>query len=301
MKSERRHELQHNELADWLFKTGEQIKPHQNLIFALVALVAVAVIGYTWWVRHTAARTSKAWTELSTAMYAGSPDLYANVADEYPNTVVGQTAAALLGDFRLALACNQRFSSATIAQRELKAAQESYAKILADSQSDALRERATYGMARVREIDGKLDAAKQLYSEVVSNWPDGAFAAAAKRRLADFKDPETKLMFASLQKFEPKGEFSDEPGAFGRPPANSPPNFDNIPNEPPVGDGPIDLGPPDVSKRLEDRSSIPPGDTLGGGLIDEPAKTPSTPANKGKTDANKKSADNKADAKSKKP
>jgi hypothetical protein len=306
MKSERRHELQHNELAEWLFKTGEQIKPHQNLILAIMAAVAVLVIGYTWWTRHVATRTEQAWTELGRAMDIGSPDLLAAVADEYPNTVPGQTAAALLGDVRLSAACNQRFVSATIAQKELKAAKELYSKILENNLSEALREHATYGMARAEETDGKLDAAKRLYSEVVADWPDGAYAEAAKRRLADFKVPETKLMFASLNKYEPKGEFSDEPGALGTPPTNSPPNFDNMPKEPPLNDGPIDLGPPDVSKRLEDRSSIPPGDTLGNALIDDTAKTPSVPADKAKTDTGKKPADNKpadkkSDAKAKKP
>ena len=148
MKSERRHELQHNELAEWLFKTGEQIKPHQNLIMAAVVAIAVTIIGYTWWTRHAASRINQGWTELDRAMDAGSPDLFGAIADEYPDTVVGQTAAVLLGNLRLSAACNQRFAGATLAQRELKAAQDSYAKVLEDNISEALRERATYGMAR---------------------------------------------------------------------------------------------------------------------------------------------------------
>jgi hypothetical protein len=303
MKSERRHELQHNELAEWLFKTGEQIKPHQNLILAVVAAIVVVVIGSTWWSRHSAGRINQAWTDLGRAMDAGNPDLLGNVAEEYPNTVAGQTAAAIVGDIRLASACNQRFASATIAQKELKAAQDSYSKILENGTSESLRERATYGMARVRETDGRLDAAKQLYGEVVSKWPEGAYAAAAKRRLADFKEAETKKMFASLRKFEPKGEFAEEPGVFTPPPSNSPPNFD-MPKEPPVNDRPIDLGPPDVSKRLEGRATIPPGETFGK-TLGEPDKT-TAPADKTKADATKKAADKKSpdkksDAKSKKP
>ena len=266
MKSERRHELQHNELAEWLFKTGEQIKPHQNLIMAAVVAIAVTIIGYTWWTRHAASRINQGWTELDRAMDAGSPDLFGAIADEYPDTVVGQTAAVLLGNLRLSAACNQRFASATLAQRELKAAQDSYAKVLEDNISEALRERATYGMARVRETDGKIDAAKQLYSEMVSQWPNGAFTAAAKQRLADFKDPETKLMFASLHKYEPKGGFSKEPGSLATPPA--PPVF-NVPQEPPVGNAPDD-----VRKGVNETSEHPFSDALGRGF-----QEPSTPRN----------------------
>ncbi len=218
MKSERRHELQHNELAEWLFKTGEQVKPYQNLLVTAAVVIVVAIVGYSWWARHNTTRSNQAWTELSRAMDAGSPDMLGAVAEEYPDTVVGQTAEALLGDIRLFAACNQRFVSLTIAQRELKSAQECYSKILDKNLSEALRERATFGMARVRETEGKLDAAKRLYSDIVAQWPDGAYTGAAQRRLADFKEPETKLMFTDLRRYEPKGEFSDEPGRLRRRP-----------------------------------------------------------------------------------
>ena len=305
MKSERRHELQHNELAEWLFKTGEQVKPYQNLLLALAAAVVVAIVGYSWWVRHATTRTNQAWTELNRAMEAGSPEMLANVAEEYPNTVAGQTADALLGDIRLFTSCNQRFASSTIAQRELKAAQECYSKILDANISETLRERATFGMARVKETDGKLDAAKQLYSDIVAEWPDGAYAAAAKRRLADFKEPETKLMFTDLRKYEPKGEFAEEPGAFAPSPPTSPPTFD-VPQEPPVRNQPDDVRKgvkepserplsDDLGKGLEELPTAPvgirPPDALGNALIAEPEKSPTGSTGKSKADAEKKAGE----------
>ncbi len=290
MKSERRHELQHNELADWLVKTGEQIKPHQNLILAVVAVAAVVIVGYTWWARHTATRTSLAWTDLERAIQSDSPDLIGAVADEYPNTIVGQTASVLLGDFRLAAACNQRFASAMIAERELRAAEGAYSSVMENNLSEELCERATYGMARVRETEGKLDAARQFYSDIVRQWPDGAFATEAKRRLADFEERDTKLMFADLHKYEPKGEFAEEPGGLGPPPTNSPPAFET-PKEPPVDSGPIDLGPPDLGKGLHEEPPGPATDALGNALIGEPGKSSPGTAEKPKADVNEKGAD----------
>jgi hypothetical protein len=212
MKSERRHELQHNELADWLFRTGEQAKPYQNLILAGVVIVVVGVMVSWWWVRTSTQRTAQAWTELGTALNSNSPDLLSAVADEYPNTSVGDTAAALLGDVRLFEGCDRRFSSLTIAQKDLKNASESYSKIRENSRSDSLRERATYGLARVKETLGDLEAATQLYKEILTSWPHGPYAPAAKQRLQDFERPETKLMFGDLRRYEPKGEFSPEGG-----------------------------------------------------------------------------------------
>jgi hypothetical protein len=281
MKSERRHELQHNDFAEWIFKTGEQLKPHQNLIFALVALVAVAFVGYAWWARNTASRVDRAWASLSVAMDRGDIDLVSAVAEENANTVVGQTAAVVAGDWRLATACNQRFTSATMARRDLKAAQDSYAKVLETSTSEMLLERATYGMARANETDGKLDSAKRRYNEVANRWPHGAFAEAARRRLADFEVPDTKQMFASLKTFEPKGEFSEDLGAGGSP--SSPPTFD-LPKEPQISNGSNDIG-GDMLKEPGKSSATGPSKAGAEKKTAVESKTPEKPANTKKSDA----------------
>lgn len=254
MKSERRHELQHNELAEWLFKVGEWLKPYQNHVFAVVAVVAVIVISVLWYSKNEARKTDQAWADLNNAVEGGSLDLFTKVAQDNSNAVVGQTAAVLLGDLRLSLACEKRFSSITMAQKEWRSAKESYTQVLDSNAPDALRERATFGLARVNETEGQVDAAKRLYRDVVNQWPHGAYAVAAKQRLADFDKPETMLMFASLKEFQPKTEFSDEPGALGGPSSSSPPTFD-MPKEPPIGNGTPDIG---------------------GDLLSEPGKKPST-------------------------
>ena len=59
MKSERRHELQHNELATWLIKSAEAIKPYQNIILAAVVVVLVGLLGYTLWLRDAAGAPAK--------------------------------------------------------------------------------------------------------------------------------------------------------------------------------------------------------------------------------------------------
>ena len=53
---------------------------------------------YSWWSRNAATRAAEAWTELATGLDTGSPDRLDSVADSNPNTVVGQTAAVVLGD-----------------------------------------------------------------------------------------------------------------------------------------------------------------------------------------------------------
>jgi len=73
MKSERRHELQHNALADWLVKAGETTKPYQNIMLASIVLVVVALAAYSWMSRESSAQTTQAWDDLNTALDSGNP------------------------------------------------------------------------------------------------------------------------------------------------------------------------------------------------------------------------------------
>ena len=47
MKSERRHELQHNALVDWMTQTGKTLKPYQNIILSAVVIGLVTFAAYT--------------------------------------------------------------------------------------------------------------------------------------------------------------------------------------------------------------------------------------------------------------
>jgi hypothetical protein len=221
MKSERRHELQHNELAEWLFKAGQGIKPYQNLITAAMVVVLVAVVAYMIWSRTAASRAATAWTELIQNMERDNLDGLASLAESSAGTNVGNAAALVTADIRLDQACRQRFVNKTLAVRELKEAAKSYAAVLNESRMPSMRERATFGLARAEEAQGDqsgLDGAKKHYAEVVANWPKGTYAAAAKQRLDDFTRRETRMMFDSLASYDPGQSFSDQPEAIVAPP-----------------------------------------------------------------------------------
>jgi hypothetical protein len=84
-------------------------------------------------------------------------------------------------------------------------------------------------MARARETQGELEPAKEYYKKIVETWPNGTFADAAKRRLEDFEQLDTKLMFGDLRKYDPKPAFTEEPGGLG-----PQPNLGAMPEEPAV-------------------------------------------------------------------
>jgi predicted negative regulator of RcsB-dependent stress response len=260
MKSERRHELQHNELAVWLVKSFETIKPYQNLILAGVAAVFVVMLGYTLWSRDAASRTSLAWDELNAVVQSRDPAKLAKISEEYPNSSVGTTAAIVAADNHLAEGCERLFVNKALAQQELTKATELYHLVLQQGQLPLELERATFGLARAEEAKGDLESAEKLYGEVAAKWPNGTFAAAANGRLQDLKRPTTKRFYDQFAHFDPKPAFTGKPGER--------PDFDlnSLPSD----------GPPSVSGlRLDTKEANP-----GGKGPAEAKKSPEKPAKK---------------------
>ena len=212
MKSERRHELQHNELADWLAKSAEMLKPYQNIALAVGAVVLVAVLGYTWWSRESAAQATQAWDEINAVLEGGNVAKLAKVIDDYPNTNVAQMSALMLADSYLGEGCARLFVNKATAQEDLNRAVRLYESVRQESPASSLLARATFGLARAKEAKGELGPAEQLYEEVATKLPSGAYTAAATQRLEDLKRPATKSMYDQFARFDPKPAFSKGPG-----------------------------------------------------------------------------------------
>ena len=212
MKSERRHELQHNALADWLAKSAETLKPYQNMALAAAVVVLVAVLGYTWWSRESAAQATQAWDELNAVLESGNVAKLAKVVEDYPNTNVAQMAAVMLADSYLGEGCARLFVNKATARDELNKAIRLYDSVRQESRVPSLLERATFGLARAKEAKGDLGPAERLYEDVATKWPSGAYAAAATQRLEDLKRPATKSLYDQFARFDPKPAFSAEPG-----------------------------------------------------------------------------------------
>jgi tetratricopeptide (TPR) repeat protein len=210
MKSERRHELQHNALAEWLVKSAEEIKPYTNHIFAALVILCVAFLGYIWWSYESTSRSTLAWTELNAGIDSGNKGLLAKVIENYPNTDVANTATVALADFHLGDGCAGIFVNKATAQDDLKKAIDLYQSVRKQSHEHLLVERAVFGLARANEAKGDLQQAEKLYQETVSL--KGTYATAASQRLADIQRPEIKKLYDDLARFDPKPAFSTQPG-----------------------------------------------------------------------------------------
>jgi hypothetical protein len=243
MKSQRRHELEKNELADWIAKVYKRFQPYEKLVLGVVIVALVVLVVYSIGARWSSARSAEGWTRFDEALSLGvGPTNFENVAEEYPNSDAGHWAAVMAADAYLAAGCEQLFVNKADAFRDLKAAVGHYMRVLDRSGHRMIRERATWGLARALEAMARdrkeLDRAAEQYEKIFTEWPEGAYAEAARRRYEDLNRPSTLDVYQRFAKYEPKPAFQDEPGTPGeRPPFN----IDSLPDDAPLFEPSIDL------------------------------------------------------------
>jgi tetratricopeptide (TPR) repeat protein len=232
MKRERRHELQHNELADWLGQTFEKLKPYQNAVVIVLVLIVVVLGVYLWWSQASQSQTTQAWDDLERGLATGNYGGLEKVAEVYQNTSAADMAAVVAADFRLTDACDKSLRDKALADQQLGRAIELYEKCLQRTASPTLRQRATFGLARAYEARGDLQSAARQYRHIVDDWPSGAYAAVARERVADLEKPDIKQLYADLAKANPKAVASPESSLPGEVPRFAP---EGLPANPPAG------------------------------------------------------------------
>jgi len=231
MKSERRHELEHNELADWIGNTIQAIKPYRNLILGILILLVVGGAVFAWWKNHSGGQTADAWDQFYKALDSSNPTKLSEVMEQYPKTHVAHCAALVAADMHLNMGCDRLFENKALANQELYKATQLYQTVLdprEGSRNAMLREQATFGLARAYEASGDLDKAVECYEQIGKNWPKGGYAAAAQSRLNDLGKHSTKQWYDKFAQFDPK-PFEERPS--GKLPKSGLETFPDEPGE----------------------------------------------------------------------
>ncbi|MEZ6071340.1 MAG: hypothetical protein R3C10_13975 [Pirellulales bacterium] len=230
MKSERRHELEANELATSLTKINEAVQPRARaIVAAVVALVAILLVyQYT---RSTSARQrSQGWDEYAQAVDSGDTFALDTLGDEFQGGPVGNWSRLTLGDYHLAAGIRASFRDRAEANTEVKKAIDNYIAVRGNADDELVQQLAFFGLGRSYETLSKLDDAKTNYETIVERWPDAALAQAAQSRLDDIALKRTQSFYDWFAKQTPKAEFiSDGPGTPGSRPEfdlNAIPPFD---------------------------------------------------------------------------
>jgi tetratricopeptide (TPR) repeat protein len=222
MKTERRHALARNELADLIGEKIEALKPYSTAITATALAVVVAIFAFVLWSRKSESRRAKAWEEYFAASQSAdnSDAKLLEVIDDYPRSSAALWARISLADKQLAKGVDQLFNDRTLARQSLDEAVEEFRTALDEAADDPLlAERAMFGLAEAYEAKNDLSQAREQYRALLDQWPQGAFAGIANDRLADLERRGTKEFYDWFAKHSPQPKAPKGPGVPGqRPP-----------------------------------------------------------------------------------
>ncbi len=242
MKSERRHELETNKLADWIGTKFELIVPYTRVIVGGLAGLFVLLIGYQIYSSQQQTAAGLAWrsyleaiTARTQASSAGGRDSIINeqiddlerVAEQEAGTPAGQWALITQADLQLMRGSQALFTDRNEAKGLLEKAAANFAKVeeLASRNAELL-ERARLGLAQVLECQGKIDEAKAKYELVAKAKTTSAYANLATDRLELLKDAKLVDFYAWFDKQSPA------PPIQRRPPGQAPNPLDSLPDRP---------------------------------------------------------------------
>ncbi len=125
MKAERRHELQHNELADWLAATAERLRPYSRAILGVTIAAVALLLAYYLITSCAEKKQSAAWDKYLRALSATTPDASTTELEEtverFSKTPAAVWAEATLADMELGDGIASFLSISTTPKRRSKA------------------------------------------------------------------------------------------------------------------------------------------------------------------------------------
>ncbi|MGD8786579.1 MAG: hypothetical protein PVJ60_04075 [Phycisphaerales bacterium] len=221
MKSEHRHELKTNELADWLGHLPQWTKQNLTSILIVLAIVIAVVFFFAWnsYKQKVAELEKLEFTTLLNQLSSSKMQVLNaqqdggdlsfillqpanNLATFAQNTKNDRMAALALIKRAEALRTELHYRPGTVTQQELTAqisqAEAAYTEAIRKSSADqSLIATAEFGLGLCAEELGNFDKAKQIYKDIVAN-PNlkGIVAlAAAEYRLKTMDDYRQKIVF----------------------------------------------------------------------------------------------------------
>ncbi|MBE3069351.1 MAG: hypothetical protein IMZ66_03855 [Planctomycetes bacterium] len=193
MKSQRKHELQTNELADALGRFIKRVKPHLQTIALAAAALIVVVVVLVVLPAIRGSTTDRAAAAFNMAQGIGDVQAVRKFLETYGDAPQAPTARLLLAD-RLVADVVSGMGAAKGAEPAAVAGMLDEAKRLyeqvAASSGLALKPFADVGLALVIVQQGDLDKGRAALQEVVTNWPQSLAAAKARAHveaLASYK------------------------------------------------------------------------------------------------------------------
>jgi tetratricopeptide (TPR) repeat protein len=239
MKSEHRHELKTNELAEWISNLPQWAQENLRTII-YISVVAVLVIGSSFWYLHKgAAETARRYLEFTNLVGRLSQNklqilmsqprgvdasyMLIDTAGALQTTAESarndQMAAMALIKRAEALRTGLHYRQITMNQSEVQTAingaKAAYVKALEKASTNpTVKAMAEFGLGLCEEELGNFDQARQIYRNIVANsdYEGTTTVAKAKLRLETMADYQQRVVFRAAPKPQlPPSEFYEPP------------------------------------------------------------------------------------------
>lgn len=282
MKTERRHELQQNALADVLTDWIEAVKPYSTAILGgiIAALVLVGVAVYL--SRQAEQQQEVAWDEVFISPEASNTateedrqrlqrERLLAVAEQYGDSPAGIYARLMAANGQLNSGIDQLFQDKAKAREELTEAIKNFTHVLENSNEPLFTHQATLGLARANESLNDLPKAREFYQKLIEQ--KGIYSQMAEARLKDLDRKSTKDFYDWFAEQQPRPRLDSLPGMPGIGPDFSLPNS-SAPIDFNLSD-PFGRGQPDAGKASSESTGA--GSTPAVESEEPTATTPSQP------------------------
>ncbi|MCA9120690.1 MAG: hypothetical protein H6822_35765 [Planctomycetaceae bacterium] len=191
MKTDRRHELQTNVLADWIGKHLQQSQGYSKTVLAFILLAAAAAIAGSFLIKDQAARSQASWNQFFQAFGERDPEALGIVAAANQGSTASVWAYLAEADLKLAEGIGDLYTNRDNAKKNLQEAEKDYLAVDRSATEKLLRERAWFGLGQTYESLADIDKAKEYYGKLISSAPTSALGKEAQRRSDVLSDPST--------------------------------------------------------------------------------------------------------------
>lgn len=195
MESDRRHELEENDLAGSTLQLVDRIRPHLRTIVTAIGLLFAGLAAWTLIASQQAAAKARSWETCIAALSGGDAAGLEAVVRQHADTPAAGWAQIVLADSALAQGCELLFTDRTRGLERLEDAVGRYRQLLAARPTGMLAERTVFGLAKANEALGNLDDARKGYEAVIADHPGSAAASLAASRVAAVSRDATRQWY----------------------------------------------------------------------------------------------------------
>ncbi len=195
MKSERRHELQNNELAAIYDQYADQIKLGSKIGAVAVGVLVIGIAVWAYSSNSEQTKLAQGWEALDEALSGTTADTEAltEMADEYQGSPAGHWARKTAADRTLATGIQELRMNREDATKKINDAIEIY-KDVENQGGTMLQQQVFLGLGKAYESLSDVDQAKTYYQKTIAKDSASALGKYAEERMA-FLSNENNVAF----------------------------------------------------------------------------------------------------------